>query len=443
MFHSILVANRGEVAARVARSCRRIGADTVALLSAQDEDGSHTQAFDRSVDITSDYLDVRAVVDAAVRAGCEAVHPGYGLFDADPALSFLCERRGIRFIGPGPEETVFYRDRLEMRNIAVAAGVRVLAGSERWIASKSDLRADVDMLGYPLALKPAVGVGEQAPHAVLTCEDDLAHWESNLEWEGLPRYVERHLDRPRYVEVQIVADGEGEAIVLADREVSVRKDGRRVLAESPAPAIDALHWGNAARAAIGAAAVDFALALRFRGVGSVQFAIDAGGCFYCVGFHPSLQPEHAVVEACTNIDLVETQVRLASGEALSPAVLRAEASGHAVQARVEAALDPRTGSPFPGRADDVRWPPAPAGKVRIETGIQPQSRVAANHAPLIASVTAYAPTRHEAVLMLDRIIAETRIVPLVTNLRLLRRALNHESFRAGQVDDGFLDRNAG
>lgn len=453
MFEKILVANRGEVAARVARTCRRIGADTVAIHVEGEEEAVHVQACDASVrvgpprdpagggvPVRASYGDVSEVMGAAIETCCTALHPGYGLLDDDPTLARACERAGIVFVGPTPEELVLFRDRVSIRNAAFDAGLRILAGSERPIREPEQLREDAELIGYPLVIKPAFGIGEPPELRVIESAEDLEAAIASADWDGATHYVERHVDRPRHVEVQLVGDGEGSAIVVGDREVSVRKDHRRVLAESPSPAIDALRRGDAVRSAIWAAAIDFALYLRFRGVGSAHFLLDARGSFHFLAFHPSLQTEHAVNELCANIDLVEVQVRLANGEPMPREAIRAEPTGHAVQARIEAATNPGDGRPFGGRADEVRWPPAPTGKVRIETGIQAQTRVQPDHDPLVATITTYAPTRHESVLTLDRIIAETRIAPLVTNLRLLRRALNHESFRACQYDEGFLDR---
>ncbi len=443
MFEKVLIANRGEVAARVARTCRRIGADTVAVHVEGDESTVHVQACDESMCVGSStqaaYTDIEALVNAAKESGCVALHPGYGLFDDNPFLARACERASITFIGPSPEELVLFRDRVAMRGAAIDAGLRVLPGSERPIHEIAQLREDADLVGFPFVLKPAFGVGEPEDSVLIESPVELEALLSRIEWDEV-HYVERHVDRSRHVEVQLVGDGAGGVVVLGDREVSVRKDQRRVLSESPSPAIDALRWGDAVRSAIWAAAIDLTLSLQFRGVGSAHFLLDARGSFYFLGFHPALQIEHAVHELCANVDFVETQVRLAHGEPMPPAISQAEPTGHAVQTRIEAALNPQDKKPFGGRADDVRWPPAPTGKVRIETGIQPGSRVNQDHDPLVATVTTYAPTRHEAVLMLDRIIAETRIAPLVTNLRLIRRALNHESFRASQYDEGFLDR---
>ena len=442
MFEKILVAGRGEIAARVARTCRRLGADTVATCADGEEESVHAQACDSiaSIGASENHMRADVIVALAQAQGCQAIHPGYGFFDESLELPRRAEAAGIALIGPSAETLVLHRDRLALREAAIEAGLRVLPASSAPASTVDEVCAEAEAIGYPLVLKRAIGVAE--PRALLVAEDDtqlIGHL-GPLELDGAALILERHIDRPRHVEVQVVADGKGHIGVLGDLETSARKDHRRVLSESPAPAIDALHGREEVRAAIWAAAFDLVAYSGFRGVGSVQFLIDARGAFYFVGFVPRLSPEHALVEMCASVDLVEVEVMLALGQSVPDAVLRAEPTGHAVQVRIDAAMNPVDGRPFPGKADDVRWPPAPTGRVRIESGIHARSRIAADHDPMVATVTTFAPTRHEAVLSLDRVIAETRIAPLVTNLRLLRRALNHESFRACQYDEGFLDR---
>ncbi len=449
MFERILIANRGEIAARLARTLRRLGADTVAVAVQGEESSIHVQACDAHVVLDSTrpdpYLDVAAIVRAAKEAGCQAVHPGYGLFDASPELARAVVRAGLAFIGPAPELVVLLRDRAALREAARAAGLRVLAASPEPSPRASDggwrdaLASELASLGTPLVVKPAYGVGDPASLVVLADEAEAKAWIASRELDAEPVVLERWIERPRHVEVYLVGDG-NDVVVLGDVESSARREHRRVIAESPAPAIDALHRGAAVRSAVWAGALDLARELRLAGVGIAHFLFDAGGSFHFVGMRAGLAPEHALVELCTNLDLVEVEVAVALGAPLPKQASQAEPTGHAVQARVEAALDPRDQRPFPGRVDDVRWPPAPTGRVRIEASVQPGSRLASHHDPMVASVSTYAPTRHEAVLTLDRVVAETRIAPLTTNLRLLRRALNHESFRASALDEGLLDR---
>lgn len=444
MFERILIACRGEVGARIARTYRRIGADTIAACLPGEEEAVHTQACDEHVLLAPErgrdaYRDVNAIVTAAEAARCQAVHAGYGTFDDSPELARALETKGITFVGPRPELVVLARDRAGLREAAREAGMRVLGASVDAHRELDALHAELAQVGLPVVVKPAYGVSEPLALRVIQAAEDLDAWAKQRGADHEPVVLESYVERPRHVEVFVVGDGT-DAVVVGDVETSARKDHRRVLAESPAPAIDSLHRGDATRSAIWAAASDLANYLSLRGVASVQFLFDSYGRFHFVGMRPGLSPEHALVEMCASIDLVEIECQLALGESLPKEAIRAEPTGHAVQARIEAALDPRDGRPFSGRCDEVRWPPAPTGKVRIESGVQSGSRITPWHDPLVASVTTFAPTRHEAVLMLDRVIAETRIAPLTTSLRLLRRALNHESFRALQVDETLLDR---
>jgi acetyl/propionyl-CoA carboxylase alpha subunit len=440
MFERILIAGRGEASARVARTCQRLGADTVALAAPGDEDAVHVQACDEVVAIESvaQYRDPDRVLAVASAARCAAVHPGSGFFDADPWLAGRAARFGVTVIGPAPERIALYRDRAAIRSAAIDAGLRVLPGAESLVRSLDEARAWGREVGYPLVVKAGYGMGEPASFSIVDDEAGLAALFAEPD-DARALAIEAWIDRPRHVEVVLASDGIDVA-VLDEYECSVRKDHRRVLAEAPAPALDGLRFGDSVRGAMWAAASQLAVHLGHRGTATVQFLLDASGQFHFVSFRPGLGSEHVLAEMRTGVDLVEAEVLLALGQPLPPAVLRAEPTGHAVQARLEAALDPRDQRPFPGRADDVRWPPAPAGKLRVETAIQSGSRIAAEHDPLVATITTFSPTRHEAVLLLDRVVAETRIAPLITNLRLVRRALNHESFRASQVDEGFLDR---
>ena len=444
VFERILIANRGEVAARVARTCRRLGIETVGVHVTPESDDVHVEACDESVclgDEPSAYFDIAALVKAAKDAGVHAVHPGYGMLADEPAFAEAIESEGLVFVGPATERFELARDRLAVRDAARECGVRCLDASERPILEAADALADVDRLEYPVVLKAVRGVGEPD---FLPKISDVAELSEALEGLGSLEehggaYLERFVEMARHVEVQLVSDGT-EAIVLGDLEVSLRRLDRRVLCESPAPALDQLHHRDAVRGAIWDASIEITVKLGCRGLASCRFILDADNTFYFVGFTPSLQVEHPTIEMCTGLDLVELQLRLAAGEPMPPEVARAEATGAALQARIEASTDPRTGEPFTSRVEAARWPPAPQGKVRIEAGVKHGSHVFPEHDPTVCTVTTYAPNRHDALLMLDRILAEIHLSPLVTNLRLLRKALNHESLRAGQYDDGFLER---
>ncbi len=443
MFERILIANRGEVAARVARTCRRLGIETVGLHTDHESGAPHVEACDESVRLedASAYVSVTQIVTAAREARVVAVHPGYGLARDEIALARALAEAEIAYVGPAADRLEAMRDRLAVREIAASLGVRVLAGSEAAILDPNAALADVDRIGYPVVVKPVRGYGEPdglpVAHDVAALSEALESLAPLDERGGA--YLERWLDRARHVEVQLVADG-NEAQVLADREVSLRKGPQRLLAEAPARALDELHDGEALRGAIWDASCDIATALGCVGVASCHFLVDSDGTFYFVGISPGLGVEHTTTEMCTGLDLVELSIALAHGDPIPAEAWHAEPTGCAFLARVDASLDPRTGRPFESSVETTRWPPAPQGKVRIETGIKVGSLVQADHEPMLASVTTYAPTRHDALLMLDRILAEIHLGPVVTNLRLLRKALNHESVRAGQYDDGLIER---
>lgn len=444
MFERILIANRGEVAARVARTCRRIGVETVAVhVDPLDAGAIHVASCDEAASLGDDpaaYLDGAALLEAARAREVHAVHPGYGPLAHDPAFAQSIVDAGLIWVGPSPALLARVRDRLEVRRAAMECGVRVLLGSERPITGPQEALIDVDRIDYPVVLRPVLGIGDDAgavAHDVAELAEGLAALDP-LEAHG-GAYVEQWVERARHVEVQLFCT-ESVAIPLGDREVSVRRGDRRVLAESPAAALEQLRTGDAVRGAMWEAAAELATRLEARGLASAHFVLDGDGVFYLTAFTPGLEVEHTTIEMCAGVDLVEMQLRLAAGEDVTDELSKVEPTGCALLAYVDAACDPSTGLAFESHVQAARWPPAPPGKVRIETGIQTGSLISPAHDPLVASVTTYAPNRHDALLMLDRILAEIHLTPLVTNQRLLRKALNHESFRAGQFDEGFVDR---
>lgn len=444
MFERILIANRGEVAARVARTCRRLGIETVAVHAAGEDGAPHVEACDESIALGDDpaaYCDVAAIMVAAREGRVNAVYGAYGLERDEVALARACEEAGVGYVGPTSATLAVLSDRLAVRAAARELGIRVLEASERPILEAQDALADVDRVGYPVVLKPMRGFGEPeslpVAHDVAELSEALDAM-SPLDAVG-GAYVEPWIERARHVEVQLVASGD-EALVLGDREVSLRRGTRRLIAEAPASALDQLHHDVAVRGALWDASVELVVKLGCTGLASCHYVLDGDGTFYFADITPGLTVEHSATEMCTGLDLVELSLAVTPGQPIPKEAWRTEPSGCAFMASVDASVDPRSGRPFDSRVDAARWPPAPQGKVRIETGVKVGSLVSSWHDPMLASVTTFAPTRHDALLMLDRILAEIHLAPVVTNLRLLRKALNHESLRAGQYDDGFIDR---
>lgn len=444
MFERILVANRGEVAARVARTCRRLGIETVGIHTSAEEGAVHVEACDASFpvgDAPEAYLDIEAVVRIARQVGAHAVHPGYGALCDNRRLASAVEAEGLVFLGSGSGRFDASRDRMAVLRVAQEAGIRVREGSERPILEPNEALVDVDRIGYPVVVKPVNGFGR--PPNARVAEDvaqlsDALSALGDLEATG-GTYVEARPERDRHVEVQVVFDGI-DVHVLGDRDVSLHRNGRRVLTEAPATALDQLFDHEAVRGALWDAASEVTARLGCPGIAACEFAVDADSLVAFTGFVPGLQMGHTVTEMCTGLDLVELQLLLSTGERLPSRILRIEPNGSAVQARIDASVDPATGLPFASRIDQVRWPPAPQGKVRIEAGVRPGMTMHPAYDPTVATVTTYGPGRLDAVLTLDRILAEIDLRPLVSNVRLLRRALNHESLRAGQYDEDFLER---
>jgi biotin carboxylase len=385
MFERILIANRGEIAARLARTLRRLGADTVAVCVPGEETTVHVQACDTHVVLSSSapdpYRDVAAIVRAAKDSGCQAVHAGYGLFDRGPELARAVERAGLVHVGPLPELVVLLRDRAALRTAAEEAGLRVLAASSRALAAPGEdewaqaLRDESGQLGFPLVIKPAYGVQEPATLTVIDDAEGLEGWinQRTKDDEGDAVVLERWVERPRHVEVYVVGDGT-DVVAIGDVETSVRKDHRRVIAESPAPAIDCLHRGAAVRSAVWAASLDLARDLSLRGVAAVHFLFDASGHFHFVGMRPGLAPEHALLEMCTSVDLVVgltgqleegvdavNGVLLGIGEAVGQVVEDEKATGRQQGVGVERVLQHQVGLMGAIDVDEVE---EPAGQLR-------------------------------------------------------------------------------
>jgi 3-methylcrotonyl-CoA carboxylase alpha subunit len=253
-------------------------------------------------------------------------------------------------------------------------------------------------------------------------------------------YLERYIEKPRHVEVQLLADTQGRCVAIGDRECSVQRRHQKVLEESPAPALLGHSRSALSRDAMFDAAVRIAKEVGFEGAGTCEFILDAVGGFYFLEFNPRLQVEHGVTEMCTGLDIVENQLRIAAGEHLPDGVIHAQQSGHAIEARVYAENPDKNFMPSPGKVNEIHWPTVTPGKLRVEPGIKAGSEVTPYYDPLVAKVIVYGATRHEALLTLDRVLAETVIAPLTTNLKFLRRVLADEAFFAGQYDTSLVDK---
>jgi acetyl/propionyl-CoA carboxylase alpha subunit len=448
MFKKLLIANRGEVAARVARTAKRLGMETVAVFSEVDADGVHCHACDEAVaigpaDPRQSYLNMAALLEAADKTGADAIHPGYGMLSESVEFARAVVAAGISFVGPSPDVMAKVLDRSQARAIAIAAGVRVLEGSEGAVDDLAEAARIADDIGYPLMIKPLRVGSHVFPVRVLEpdeLEAAFARARQQAADHGDPRVVlERAIDRPRHVDVQVVADEQGEVAAVWDRECSIQRAGYRLLYESPAPCLTGTEQGERCREAVFDAAARVTKEAGYTNVGAVEFLIDSRGEPHFLEMRPRLAVAHATTEMCANVDLVEAQLVIAAGQPIPNDIRCSIPSGHALEVRLTTEQPNRAFSPSTGVVQELRWPNASPGRLRIEASVQPGSRVTADYDALVAKVISHAPTRHAAYLLLDRVLAECGVVPLSTNASFLRKILGHEGFRAGQYDVTFVD----
>jgi acetyl/propionyl-CoA carboxylase alpha subunit len=416
----LLVANRGEIAARVFRACREAGIATVAVAAPNDLGAFHTRHADETVEIES-YLSSEEHVRAATQSGADAIHPGYGFLAENADFAEAVEAAGLLFVGPTPEALRRGGDKLQAKRIAVEARVPTLPAGEP------------DEIGFPLVVKAAAGGGGRGMRVVRDAaglEEAIgaARREAKAAFGDDRVYCERFLERPRHVEIQILGDEHGTVVSLGERECSVQRRHQKVLEESPSPALD-----RELRARMSGAAVAFGLALGYRSAGTVEFMLD-GRDFYLLELNGRIQVEHPVTELVTGVDLVEEQLRIAAGERLN---VEPQFDGHAIEVRLYAE-DPRTFLPQAGRVERLRLPSG----IRVDAGVDEGDEVGVAYDPMIAKLIAHGPTREEALLRLQDALAETVVQGLTTNLPFLRWLVAHPALRAGRTTTAFLSEYA-
>jgi len=417
-FRKLLVANRGEIALRVFRTCRELGIATVAVVAPDDEGSLHARSADEIRAVAS-YLDAGAAVHAAVESGADSVHPGYGFLAESAGLAEAVEAAGLTWIGPPPAALRKGGDKVVAKRIAQEADVPVLEQGDRAEA------------GYPLLVKAAAGGGGRGMRIVRgPAELDEALAAARREAEAAfgdgTVFVERYLEGARHVEVQLLADAHGAVTALGERDCSVQRRHQKVLEESPSPGVD-----PQLRAELFGAAERFARAIGYRNAGTAEFLV-AGREYFFLELNARIQVEHPVTEAVTGLDLVAEQLRIAAGERLPP---RPHPAGHAIEARLYAE-DSRTFLPQAGRVERLRLPAA----IRVDSGVAEGDTVGTGYDPMIAKLIAYGDTRAEAVERLREALAETEVGGLVTNLPFLRWLVAHPAFRAGEATTDFLTR---
>ncbi len=448
MFDKVLIANRGEIACRVARTCRRLGAKTVAIHSDIEANAPHVQACDeaRAVGpgpVHLSYLNIEAIVAALRDTGAQAVHPGYGLLSEQGSFAEAVAAAGAVFVGPSPHALRTLGDKLAARAIAREQGLTPPEGSLQPISGGASVEAE--RIGYPVLLKAAAG-GGGIGMSIVERPEDLRGAEERCRARAAAAfgddriYVERYLSRPRHIEVQLLRDSSGNVAVLGERECSVQRRHQKVLEEAPSPAAFLTserrkHLFESARSLLDA--VDYT------GAATVETICGEDGTPHFLEVNARLQVEHPVTELCTGLDLVEAQLRIAAGEELSDEVQRARLTGHAVEARLYAE-DPDKGyMPQPGTIERLVWPEGEG--IRVDTGVVVKTEITPYYDPLIAKICAHGATRRAALERLSEALRGTEIevmgkkAPRRTNLDLLRRVVRSDEFARGDYDTHLLE----
>ncbi|MFC7305400.1 acetyl/propionyl/methylcrotonyl-CoA carboxylase subunit alpha [Streptomyces monticola] len=447
MFDTVLVANRGEIAVRVIRTLRALGVRSVAVFSDADADARHVREADTAVRIGpapagESYLSVERLLEAAARTGAQAVHPGYGFLAENAAFARACAQAGLVFIGPPAEAISLMGDKIRAKETVKAAGVPVVPGSSGSGLSDDELAAAAREIGMPVLLKPSAGGGGKGMRltrveSALLEEIAAARREARASFGDDTLLVERWIDRPRHIEIQVLADGHGQVIHLGERECSLQRRHQKIIEEAPSVLLD-----EATRAAMGEAAVQAARSCGYVGAGTVEFIVPGGdpSSYYFMEMNTRLQVEHPVTELVTGLDLVEWQLRVAAGEQLPYAQEDISLTGHAVEARI-CAEDPSRGFlPSGGTVLALREPQGDG--VRTDSGLSEGTEVGSLYDPMLSKVIAYGPDRASALRKLRSALAETVTLGVPTNAGFLRRLLAHPDVVAGDLDTGLVEREA-
>ncbi len=449
MFDTILIANRGEIAARIARTCRRLNIRTIGIHSEADVGALHTQHVDESVlvgpaPVKDSYLNVERIIAVAIEKGAKAIHPGYGLLSEKKHFAEAVIAAGLVWIGPPVSALEQLGDKLRSAEAAVKAGVPLVPGSPGPVETLEEARAVAESCGYPLLVKP-VGGGGGIGMNIVRDESSLERAITAAKNRGAASFgdarvfVQRYVERPRHIEVQLFADKHGNVAALGERECSVQRRHQKIIEESPSPAFLLHPEGAKHRKALLDCATRLAREAGYVGAGTAEFLWeDARSEFYFLEVNCRIQVEHAVTEMVTDVDLVEWQLRVADGESIpSEWVSGIPTQGHAIECRVYAE-DPAKGFiPKPGDVNELQWPTGEG--IRVDAGVAVGGKVTPYYDPMIAKVIAHGSDRKDAIGKMSTALASTKLSPIVTNTSFLQAIIASDEFANGQCDTGFAE----
>ena len=444
MFRKILIANRGEIAVRVIRSCHDLGISPVAIFSEADATALHVRMSDEAYCIgpassAQSYLNIEAIVATARKAGAEAIHPGYGFLAENAEFARAVKAAGLIFIGPTPEAMEVMGSKTSARRAAIAAAVSIVPGTTEPLNSYEDARATAASLGYPVMLKATAGGGGKGMRQVISETElrsafETAQSEAAAAFGNANVYLEKVVERPRHVEIQVFADTHGNCVHLGERECSIQRRHQKVIEECPSPIND-----SSLRKRMGEAAIKIARAVNYVGAGTVEFLFsETTREFYFLEMNTRLQVEHPVTELVTGIDLVREQIKVAAGEPLSFKQEDIRWHGHAIECRVYSEDPENSFLPSPGKITFLRAPTGPG--IRDDSGVVEGDEVSIHYDPMISKLAAWGRTRDEAIDRLRRALDEYAVGGIKTTLPFFREIVRDEEFVAGQLDTSFITR---
>ncbi len=446
MFRRVLIANRGEIAQRMIRACRELGIETVAVYSEADADAIYLRQADETICIgpapgSRSYLNIPAIISAAEIADVEAILPGYGFLAENAHFAEVCRSCNIHFVGPDPETIAAVGNKARAREMALRAGVPVVPGSDGVVHDEAQAREVAQSIGYPVMVKASAGGGGRGMRIArndpsLVNGFHAARAEAEAAFNDGELYIEKFVENPRHVEIQILGDRHGHLIHLGERDCSVQRRHQKLVEESPSPAITPQM-----REAMGKSAVAIAKEAGYHNAGTVEFLVDHDGNYYFIEVNARIQVEHTVTEMVTGVDLIQQQLLMASGGVLEMKQEDVVMRGHAIECRIHAEDPERNFQPSPGMIDLIVPPGGPG--VRVDSHAYSGYRIPSNYDSMIGKLLAHRPSRNQAIATMLRALDEFVIEGPKTTLGIHRRILSHSDFRAGEHDTGFVERYFG
>jgi acetyl-CoA carboxylase biotin carboxylase subunit len=444
VFEKVLIANRGEIALRVARACRELGVQSVAVYSTADAESAVVRFADEAVcvgppAVGKSYLHIPNIIGAAQKAGADAIHPGYGFLSEDPFFAEICSDNDITFIGPKPEVMERVGDKAIARDLMQKAGLPLLPGTIEPVGTEGEAQEIADSIGYPVIIKAVAGGGGRGMNVVHKSEDLVRLYKTTRAtaqaiFKDSAVYIERYLEAPRHTEVQLVCDNQGNGVYFFERDCSVQRRHQKLIEEAPS-----IHLDDDQRRDIGERAVNGALSVGYTGAGTMEFLLDHDGNLSFMEMNARIQVEHPVSEAITDVDLIQEQIRVAAGEKLSVSQDDLAVQGHAMECRINAEDPDRDFAPAAGKLDTYVPPGGPW--TRVDSHCYPGWTIAPFYDSLIAKLIVWAPDRAAAIERMDRALSEFRIDGrgVKTTIPFHRRVLADEQFRSGDVSTDFLE----